>query len=133
RSLGAFVLSQMARQMIHLGRGDDALELIHLAQYGSRGEASARLRSLLYAMEARAHATVGQPPRCHRAVRMAQEAFAEIEPDEPEPGWIAFFTEAELHAENAHSYRDLAYVAGRSPMYVSRARPLMERAVELFA
>ncbi|MGP4112396.1 transcriptional repressor NsdA [Streptomyces sp. 4N509B] len=133
RPLGAFVLSQMSRQMIHLGRGEDALELIHLAQYGSRSSAGARTRSMLHAMEARAYATLGQPPRCHRAVRMAQEAFAEIEADEEEPSWIAFFTEAELNAENAHSYRDLAYVAGRSPMYVSRARPLMERAVRLFA
>jgi hypothetical protein len=133
RPLGAFILSQMSRQMIHLGRGEDALELVHLAQYGSREGATARTRSMLYAMEARAHATLGQPPKCHRAVRMAQEAFAEIDSGEPDPNWIAFFSEAELNAENAHSYRDLAYVAGRSPMYVSRARPLMERAVELFA
>ncbi|MEO3749824.1 hypothetical protein [Streptomyces sp. B6B3] len=137
RPLGAFVLSQMCRQMIHLGRGEDALELVHLAQYGSRERATARTRSMLYAMEARAYATLGQPPKCHRAVRMAEDAFAEIESEreleEPEPNWIGFFSEAELNAENAHSYRDLAYVAGRSPMYVSRARPLMERAVELFA
>ncbi|CAM5627622.1 NsdA OS=Streptomyces fumanus OX=67302 GN=GCM10018772_53050 PE=4 SV=1 [Streptomyces fumanus] len=31
----SYVLSSMSRQMIHLGRPDDALELIHLAQYGS--------------------------------------------------------------------------------------------------
>ncbi|MGP3968565.1 transcriptional repressor NsdA [Streptomyces sp. 6N223] len=133
RPLGAFILAQMSRQMIHLGRGEDALELIHLAQYGSREGATARTRSMLHAMEARAYATLGQPPKCHRAVRMAQEAFEEIEPGEAEPNWIGFFSEAELNAENAHSYRDLAYVAGRSPMYVARARPLMERAVELFA
>ena len=36
RPLGSYVLSKMGRQMIHLGRPDDALELIHLAQYGSR-------------------------------------------------------------------------------------------------
>jgi hypothetical protein len=133
RPLGAFILAQMSRQMIHLGRGEDALELIHLAQYGSRDRATARTRSMLHAMEARAYATLGQPPKCHRAVRMAQEAFEEIEPREMEPNWISFFSEAELNAENAHSYRDLAYVAGRSPMYVARSRPLMERAVELFA
>lgn len=133
RPLGAYVLSEMSRQMIHLGRGDDALELVHLAQYGSRGAATARTRSMLYAMEARAYASLGQPARCHRAVRAAQETFGEIEAGEPEPDWIGFFTEAELNAENAHSYRDLAYVAGRSPRYVSTARPLMERAVELFA
>ncbi|WP_104531076.1 transcriptional repressor NsdA [Streptomyces specialis] len=133
RPLGAYVLSKMSRQMIHLGRAEDALELIHLAQYGSRGRATARTQSMLYALEGRAYATMGQVPRCHRAVRMAQEAFGDITSGEEEPDWIRFFSEAELNAENAHSYRDLAYVAGRSPAYLARARPLMERAVELFA
>ncbi|WP_052852042.1 hypothetical protein [Streptomyces avicenniae] len=133
RPLGAFILSMMSRQMIHLGRGDDALELIHLAQYGSRGTATPRTQAMLYAMEARAHATQGQPAKCHRAVRMAQETFAQITADEHDPDWIGFFSEAELNAENAHSYRDLSYVAGRSPAYVTRAKPLMERAVRLFA
>jgi hypothetical protein len=133
RPLGAFVLSKMSRQMIHLGRGEDALELIHLAQYGSRERATPRTQAMLYALEARAYATLGEPPKCHRAVRMAEDTFAEIRTGEPDPDWIGFFSEAELYAENAHSYRDLAFVAGRSPTYLSRARPLMERAVRLFA
>ncbi|CAM5380756.1 hypothetical protein SFUMM280S_05555 [Streptomyces fumanus] len=53
--------------------------------------------------------------------------------DEPDPDWIRFFSEAELYGENSHSFRDLAYVAGRSPAYASLAEPLMSRAVELFA
>ncbi|WP_049568036.1 hypothetical protein [Streptomyces sp. SBT349] len=133
RALGAYVLSKMSRQMIHLGRGEDALELIHLAQYGSRERATARTQAMLYALEGRAYATVGQAPKCHRAVRMAEDAFADIERGEREPDWIRFFSEAELNAENAHSYRDLAYVGGKSTMYLSRAAPRMERAVELFA
>ncbi|CAM5678482.1 hypothetical protein SVIOM342S_05612 [Streptomyces violaceorubidus] len=35
--------------------------------------------------------------------------------DEPDPDWIRFFSEAELYGENSHSFRDLAYVAGRAP------------------
>ncbi|MEU9353633.1 hypothetical protein AB0D65_22360 [Streptomyces griseoloalbus] len=133
RPLGSYVLSSMSRQMIHLGRPEDALELIHLAQYGSRDCASPRTQSMLYAMEARAFANMGQPGRCKRAVRMAEDTFAEADEwDEPDPGWIRFFSEAELYAENAHSFRDLAYVAGRSPTYASLAEPLMRRAVELF-
>ncbi|MEY7977325.1 hypothetical protein AB8O53_13525 [Streptomyces pilosus] len=133
RPLGSYVLSSMSRQMIHLGRPEDALELIHLAQYGSRDCASPRTQSMLYAMEARAYANMGQPGRCKRAVRMAEDTFAEADEwDEPDPDWIRFFSEAELHAENSHSYRDLAYVAGRSPTYASLAEPLMRRAVELF-
>ncbi|MEU5205533.1 hypothetical protein AB0H44_21850 [Streptomyces pseudogriseolus] len=133
RPLGSYVLSNMSRQMIHLGRPEDALELIHLAQYGSRDCASPRVQSMLYAMEARAYANMGQPGRCKRAVRMAEDTFAEAhEWDEPDPDWICFFSEAELYAENSHSFRDLAYVAGRSPTYASLAEPLMQRAVELF-
>jgi hypothetical protein len=133
KPLGSYVLSSMSRQMIHLGRPDDALELIHLAQYGSRDCATARTQAMLYAMEARAYANMGQPSKCRRAVRMAEDTFADIGFDtEPEPDWIRFFSEAELNGENAHSYRDLAYVAGRSPTYASLAEPIMERAVELF-
>ncbi|MEG3629041.1 transcriptional repressor NsdA [Streptomyces poriticola] len=133
RPLGSYILSSMSRQMIHLGRPDDALELVHLAQYGSRDCASPRTQSMLYAMEARAYANMGQPSRCKRAVRMAEDAFADAaEWDEPDPDWIRFFSEAELHGENSHSFRDLAYVAGRSPTYASLAEPLMGRAVQLF-
>ncbi|WP_329380975.1 transcriptional repressor NsdA [Streptomyces sp. NBC_01716] len=133
KALGSYILSSMSRQMIHVGRPDDALELIHLAQYGSRDCATARTQSMLYAMEARAYANIGQPGKCKRAVRMAENTFADAGDDgEPEPDWIRFFSEAELNGENAHSYRDLAYVAGRSPTYASLAEPVMERAVQLF-
>jgi hypothetical protein len=134
KPLGSYILSSMSRQMIHLGRPDDALELIHLAQYGSRDCASPRTQAMLYAMEGRAYANMGQPGKCKRAVRMAEDTFADAEDwDEPDPDWIRFFTEAELHGENSHSFRDLAYVAGRSPIYASMAEPLMAKAVELFS
>ncbi|WSR61943.1 hypothetical protein OG702_10035 [Streptomyces sp. NBC_01198] len=132
RPLGAFVLSSMSRQMIHLDRPDDALELIHLAQYGSRDSASATTQAMLHALEARAYANMGQVNKCHRAVRAAEDTFTESRPTE-DPSWISFFNESELHAENAHSYRDLAYVAGRSPAYASLAHPVMEKAVEGFS
>ncbi|MCX5561061.1 hypothetical protein [Streptomyces sp. NBC_00038] len=134
KPLGSYVLSSMSRQMIHLGRPEDALELIHLAQYGSRDCASPRTQSMLYAMEARAYANMGQPGKCKRAVRMAEDTFADVhEWDDPDPDWIRFFSKAELYGENSHSYRDLAYVAGRSPTYASMAEPLMQQAVDLFA
>ncbi|MFI9027187.1 hypothetical protein [Streptomyces sp. NPDC053560] len=133
KPLGSYILSSMSRQMIHLGRPEDALELIHLAQYGSREMATPRTQAMLYAMEARAYAGIGHPSKVKRAVRMAEDTYADVEPGaQLEPDWIRFFSEAELNAENAHSYRDLAYVAGRSPTYASLAHPVMERAVELF-
>ncbi|MFE4643166.1 hypothetical protein [Streptomyces sp. NPDC056730] len=134
KPLGSYILSSMSRQMIHLGRPDDALELIHLAQYGSRDCATPRTQAMLYAMEARAYANMGQPSKTKRAVRMAEDTFSDAGVDgEAEPDWIRFFSEAELNGENAHSYRDLAYVAGRSPTYASLSEPVMRRAVDLFA
>ncbi|MFI9205945.1 hypothetical protein [Streptomyces sp. NPDC053048] len=133
RPLGSYILSSMSRQMIHLGRPDDALELIHLGQYGSRESATSRTQAMLYAMEGRAYANMGQPAKVKRAVSMAEDCFSDCAAGDGDPDWIRFFSEAELNAENAHSYRDLAYVAGRSPTYASLARPKMERAVELFA
>ncbi|MFF9345669.1 hypothetical protein [Streptomyces sp. NPDC014734] len=134
KPLGSYVLSSMSRQMIHLGRPDDALELIHLAQYGSRDCATARTQAMLYAMEARAYANMGQPSKCKRAIRMAEDTFQDAGLDDgPEPDWIRFFSEAELNGENSHSFRDLAYVAGRSPTYATLAEPLMNRAVQLFS
>ncbi|MFE1286034.1 hypothetical protein [Streptomyces sp. NPDC058751] len=133
KPLGSYILSSMSRQMIHLGRPEDALELIHLAQYGSRDCASPRTQSMLYAMEARAYANMGQPGKCKRAVRMAEDTFADVDEwDDPDPDWIRFFSRAELYGENSHSYRDLAYVAGRSPTYASMAEPLMREAVDRF-
>jgi hypothetical protein len=65
---------------------------------------------------------------------MAEDTFSDAEEwDDPDPDWIRFFNEAELHGENSHSYRDLAYVAGRSPTSASMAEPVMQRAVDLFA
>ncbi|MBU7596148.1 hypothetical protein JGS22_000480 [Streptomyces sp. P38-E01] len=133
RPFGAYVLANMARQMIHLRRPEDALELVHLAQYGSRDAATPRTQAMLHAVEARAYANLGQPKQCHRAARLAEATFEDSEAPGEDPDWIGFFSEAELNSENAHSYRDLAYVAGRSPTYASLAQPVMERAVQLFA
>ncbi|QHV87771.1 hypothetical protein C3K23_25140 [Streptomyces sp. 604F] len=133
KPLGSYVLSHMSRQMIHLGRPDDALELVHLAQYGSRDCAGPRTQAMLYAMEARAHASLGNPGKCKRAARMAEATFAELEDATgPEPSWIKFFTEAELSSENAHSYRDLAYAAGGSTLYANLSAQGMRQAVDLF-
>ena len=134
KPLGAYILSSMSRQMIYLGRPDDALELIHLAQYGSRDCAGPRTQAMLYAMEARAYANMGQPGKCKRAVRMAEDTFFDLHDGPgPEPDWIRFFTEAELYGENGHCYRDLARVAGRSPTYATLAERPMARSVALFA
>ncbi|QMU72344.1 hypothetical protein [Streptacidiphilus sp. P02-A3a] len=133
RPFGALILSDMCRQMIHLNRGTDALELIHLAQYGSRDTATPRTQSLMHVLEARAYANLGDVTKCFRAARLAEDSFRDINDGDPEPDWIRFFSEAELNAENAHSYRDLSYQTGRNRQYAMESQPVMERAVELFS
>ena len=138
--LGAHVLATMARQMIHINRAQDALELVHLAQYGSHGTTTPRVQSLLAAMEARAYANLGDTDNCRRAVAAAEDLFpgdyrgeGDREGDRArtgEPSWIAFFTEAELSGENGHSFRDLAY---RYPQLTEQAAKNIDRAVELLS
>ena len=133
--LGAHVLATMSRQMIHINRPQDALELIHLAQYGSHGATTPRAQSMLAAMEARAYANLGDADNCRRAVAAAEDLFPGDECGSgegrgPDPSWIAFFTEAELNGENGHSYRDLAY---RMPTLAEQADKTIDRAVELFS
>ncbi|MFL6116455.1 MAG: hypothetical protein ACJ786_34620 [Catenulispora sp.] len=129
--LGAHVLATMARQMIHVNRPQDALELVHLAQYGSHGTTTPRVQSMLSAVEGRAYANLGDADNCRRAVATAEDLFPGDKPREgADPGWAGFFTEAELHGENGHSFRDLAY---RYPQLTEQAAKTLDRAVDLFA
>jgi hypothetical protein len=134
--LGAHVLATMSRQMIHINRAQDALELVHLAQYGSHGTTTPRVQSLLAAMEARAYANLGDSDNCRRAVAAAEDLFPGDYLDESDrtrtgdPTWMAFFTEAELYGENGHSFRDLAY---RYPQLAEQAAKNIDRAVELLS
>jgi hypothetical protein len=133
KAFGAMILTDMSRQMIHFNRGHDALELIHLAQYGSRGVADPRSQALLYAMEARAYSTIADPGKCDRAIRRAEDSFSEIDREDEVPDWLKFFDEAELNAENAHSYRDLSYHVESGQVYADKAAPVMQTAVDLFS
>ncbi len=127
--LGANILTTMSRQMIHLGRPEDALDLLRLAQDGSRGAATPTTMAAVHAVTARAHANKGEVQECRRAVAMAEDTFADSNPKE-DPNWIKYFSAAELAAENGHSYRDLAY--HDDTQYAKLAQPLMGRAVEGF-
>jgi hypothetical protein len=127
--LGANILTTMSRQMIHLGRPEDAIDLLRMAQDGTRGTATATTRSAIHAVTARAHATLGEVQECHRQVGLAEETFTESSPAQ-DPHWIRYFSPAEMAAENGHSYRDLAY---HHPTYAKLAQPLITEAVAGFS
>jgi transcriptional regulator with XRE-family HTH domain len=115
----AACLAGMARQMFDLGRPEDGLELVQLAQYGTRRTASPSLRAVLYTREAWAYAQMGQAQEFHRAVGMARECFAARNTVD-DPHWLATFDEAELEGVLGARLRDLARHDPRQARYAER-------------
>lgn len=124
-NLGAHVLSCMARQAGHLGRPQDALELVHLARYGARHTATATIRALLHSLEARYCAMMGRLKDFDRAAGQAEAAFAERDPPR-DPTWTAYFDTSEFHATLGICYQIAARTtapdrAGRAIDMIGRA------------
>jgi hypothetical protein len=97
KALGAHLLNCMSRQMNHLRRPADALELVQLAQYGARNDATATTRAMLHALEARYLAVTGQLREFDRAVGLAEESYAHADPA-TDPDWVQFFDASEFYA-----------------------------------
>lgn len=118
RPRAAEALSRAARQMIHLGRPDDALELMAVARSGAGPETRPGIRSMLCTVEAWALAAKGRSGAVRRTLGEAEDLFAADPGDEPAPSWMQLFDEADLHGMQALAYRTLAEhdpgVAGRA-------------------
>ena len=107
RLWGANVLAGMARQLLYAGRPADALDLVRLAQDGSRDVAGPRLRAMLHTREAWALAAMGRVAAFARATEQARQALSDADPDE-EPYWIAYFDQAELSGVTGGRHLELA-------------------------
>ncbi|MBB5122335.1 hypothetical protein AF335_26375 [Streptomyces eurocidicus] len=101
-------LSRAARQMVHLGRPDDALDLMKLAKSGAGSEALPRTRAMLCTIEAWAQASMGRGQAMRRTLGEAEELFVSDRGDVPAPSWMQKFDEMELHGMQALAYRTLA-------------------------
>ncbi|AVH60483.1 MULTISPECIES: DNA-binding protein NsdB [Streptomyces] len=101
-------LSRAARQMVHLGRPDDALDLMKLAKSGSGDETLPRTRAMLYTIEAWAQASMGKGQAMRRTLGQAEDLFVSDRGDVPPPSWMQLFDEADLHGMQALAYRTLA-------------------------
>jgi len=119
RPRAAEALSRAARQMIHLGRPDDALELVGLAKSGTGPATHARARSMLATIEAWAQAAKGRTGAVQRTLGEAEELFARDGADLAAPTWMQLFDEADLHGMQALAYRTLAE---HDPAAAPRAR-----------
>ncbi|GAA2151574.1 hypothetical protein GCM10009760_47110 [Kitasatospora kazusensis] len=100
-------ISRAARQMLHLGRADDALELVQLAQASSGTRALPRTRAMLHTVEAWAQAALGRSDATRRVLGEAEDLFVQ-DTGEASPSWMQLFNEAELHGMQALVYRTLA-------------------------
>ncbi|WP_371650308.1 MULTISPECIES: hypothetical protein [unclassified Streptomyces] len=101
-------LSRAARQMVHLGRPDEALDLMKLAKSGSGEETLPRTRAMLHTIEAWAQASMGQGQAMRRTLGEAEELFVSDRGDVPPPSWMQMFDEADLHGMQALAFRTFA-------------------------
>ncbi|MEU3076563.1 DNA-binding protein NsdB [Streptomyces laurentii] len=100
-------LSRAARQMVHLGRPDEALDLMKLATSGAGERLLPRTRAMFHTIEAWAQAAMGQGQEMRRTLGEAEELFVSDRGDE-KPGWMQNFDAADLHGMQALAYRTLA-------------------------
>jgi hypothetical protein len=101
-------LSRAARQMVHLGRPEEALDLMRLAHDGAGEEALPRTGAMLCTIEAWAYASMGRGQAMRRTLGQAEDLFVSDREDAPPPSWMQMFDEADLHGMEALSYRTLA-------------------------
>jgi hypothetical protein len=123
-------LSRAARQMVHLGRPDDALDLMKLAKSGSGEETLPRTRAMLHTIEAWAQASMGKAQAMRRTLGEAEELFVSDKGDVPPPSWMQMFDEADMHGMQALAYRTLAEhdpaAAGIAQRHAKQALELRE-------
>ncbi|MFE9428181.1 hypothetical protein ACFYNO_35085 [Kitasatospora sp. NPDC006697] len=100
-------VSRGARQLLHHGRGEEALELMRLARAGAGDRLAPRSRAMLNTVEAWAQATLGDRQAVARLLGEAEELFVQGG-EEAELPWMRGFNQAELHGMQFLVYRTLA-------------------------
>ncbi|MDT3400250.1 hypothetical protein RKE29_27150 [Streptomyces sp. B1866] len=121
-------LSRAARQMVHLGRPDDALDLMKLAGSGAGDTALPRTRAMFGTIEAWAQAAMGDGQAVRRTLGRAEELFVSDRGDTPPPSWMQMFDEADLYGMQGLVYRTLAE---HDPRAAGPAQRCAARALEL--
>ncbi|MEV6959915.1 hypothetical protein AB0M97_12090 [Streptomyces sp. NPDC051207] len=101
-------LSRAARQMVHLGRPDDALDLMKLAQAGSGERVLPRTRAMFHTIEAWAQASMGKGQAMRRTLGQAEDLFVSDKADTETPDWMLTFKDEDLYGMQALAYRTLA-------------------------
>ncbi|MPY34610.1 hypothetical protein FNH09_26220 [Streptomyces adustus] len=121
-------LSRAARQMVHLGRPGDALDLMNLAKSGVGDEVLPRTRAMLGTVEAWAQASMGKGQAMRRTLGLAEDLFVSDRADRETPDWMQTFKEEDLYGMQALAYRTLAE---HDPAAAVHAQHYAEKALAL--
>ncbi|THA71533.1 hypothetical protein E6P78_06300 [Streptomyces sp. A0958] len=121
-------LSRAARQMVHLGRPDDALDLMKLAKSGSGESVLPRTQAMLHTIEAWAQASMGRGQAMRRTLGRAEELFVSDKGDVQPLSWMQMFDEADMHGMQALAFRTLAE---HDPSVATIAQRHAKQALEL--
>jgi transcriptional regulator with XRE-family HTH domain len=122
----AHVATGLARQEIHLGNPDGALELVQLA-HTAADTLTPNAVAMLHAVKALAYAKKADTSQCRRFTELAADTYRpETIADDPQ--WIQFFTPAKLTGDSANAMFDLLVASSpllgqvEAPPNSSRAR-----------
>lgn len=103
---GYLIAVSLAHLALHCGDPDQAIRLTTAALHGTKAEATPVVRAAFRTVLARAHARRGDEAACATALLQVDADMARSNPAD-EPGWIAYFGEADLADEKAHCFFDL--------------------------
>ncbi|MFC4031531.1 hypothetical protein ACFO3J_08565 [Streptomyces polygonati] len=121
-------LSRAARQMVHLNRPEEALDLMKLAKTGGGDSAPPRTLAMLETIEAWAQAAMGRGQEVRRTLGNAEDLFVSDRSDVAPASWMQNFDEADLHGMQALAFRTLADF---EPSAAVPAQLHAEQAIEL--
>ena len=96
--LGSHVLAGMSDQVRMLGHPQEALRLATVGRHGLRRAYSPACAVDLWALQARAHAALGDSREASHAVAQSEAAFTSVQRDD-EPEWARFIDTAYLAGE----------------------------------
>ncbi|MGH3718887.1 MAG: helix-turn-helix transcriptional regulator [Pseudonocardiaceae bacterium] len=101
----AHVATGLARQEIHTGNPDAALELVQLA-HTAADVLTPNAVSMLHAVKALAYAKKPDSTQCRRFIQLTMDHY-KPESIENDPPWLRFFTLAKLNGDTANALFDL--------------------------
>ncbi|MER7918296.1 MULTISPECIES: hypothetical protein [unclassified Streptomyces] len=121
-------LSRAARQMVHLGRPGEALELMKLAQSGGGERLQPRTKAMFHTIEAWAQAALGKGQAMRRTLGQAEDLFVADRGDGEPLDWMQTFKAEDLYGMQALAYRTLAEF---DPGAAVHAQHFADKALEL--